>query len=249
MPPAHRLWPSSPQGLDGHSLFPPSPGLQAAPAYFTKGACPNDLLDLDTRGIHLPGKLPDGLAGVLVRGGVDVILHPKSWTAVLLQLLCVARPTPLPPQHDSQHGDGRQQEEGQGPQDGPNYQGESLWQLGGQLTLRQCLEIDLAPVGAVACGSPRPHLEAIDVARAQLGHGGRVGLAGQGEGVGFIFCLVVVAELIVQDIPVSLVWLWPGHRDAVGCPAHLVQCRDCRGNCVAGADIDGGSLGRVGTEL
>ena len=39
-----------------------------------------------------------------------------------------------PPEHDSQHGDGRQQEEGQGPQDGPNYQGESLWQLGGQLT-------------------------------------------------------------------------------------------------------------------
>lgn len=61
------------------------------------------------------------------------------------------------------------------------------------LTLRQCLEIDLAPVGAVACSSPRPHLEAIDVAWAQLCHSGHVGLAGQGEGVGFIFCLGVTA--------------------------------------------------------
>lgn len=61
------------------------------------------------------------------------------------------------------------------------------------LTLRQRLEIDLAAIGAVACGSPRPHLEAIDVARAQLCHGGRVGLAGQGEGVGLIFCLGVTA--------------------------------------------------------
>ena len=61
------------------------------------------------------------------------------------------------------------------------------------LTLRQRLEVDLAPVRAVACGCPCPHLEAIDVAGAQLGHGGRVGLAGQGEGVGFIFCLGVTA--------------------------------------------------------
>lgn len=179
-----------------------------------------------------------------------------------------------PPEHNSQHGDGGQQEEGQGPQDGPDYQGESLGQLGGQLTcgtshpgshvgkaspahtptypalpapalgrphtqrpaarprdypqplvwrvlgegsrpggplasphrsrrcpspsrlpltLRQRLEIDLAPIGAVACGGPRPHLEAIDVARAQLRHRGRVGLAGQGEGMGFIFCLGVTA--------------------------------------------------------
>ena len=39
--------------------------------------CPNDLLDLDICRIHLPGKFSDGLAGVLVRGRVDVILHPK----------------------------------------------------------------------------------------------------------------------------------------------------------------------------
>ena len=113
--------------------------------------CPNDLLDLDICRIHLPGKFSDGLAGVLVRGRVDVILHPKpccrqmgymlrvryearlpthprhallqrqaeehprtlgepslaccaqppaslphTWTAVLLELLCVACPTPLP---------------------------------------------------------------------------------------------------------------------------------------------------------
>ena len=57
------------------------------------------------------------------------------------------------------------------------------------LTLRQRLEVDLAPIGTVARGCPRPHLEAIDVAGAQLGHGGCVGLTGQGEGVGFIFCL------------------------------------------------------------
>lgn len=39
-----------------------------------------------------------------------------------------------PLEDNSQHGNGRQQEEGQGPQDGPDYQGESLWKLGGQLT-------------------------------------------------------------------------------------------------------------------
>lgn len=32
---------SSPQGLDGHGLFPPSSGLQAAPAHFSKGAWEN----------------------------------------------------------------------------------------------------------------------------------------------------------------------------------------------------------------
>lgn len=42
--------------------------------------------------------------------------------------------------------------------------------------------------------------------------------------------LVVVTQLIVQDVPVGLVWLRPGHCDAVGCPAHLVHHRDCRGN-------------------
>lgn len=41
------------------------------------GTCPNDLLDLDVRGINLPGKFSDGLAGVLVGGGIDVVLHPK----------------------------------------------------------------------------------------------------------------------------------------------------------------------------
>lgn len=81
------------------------------------------------------------------------------------------------------------------------------------LTLRQRLEIDLAPIGAVACRCARPHLEAIDVARAQLCHGGRVGLAGQGEGVGFIFCLGVTAthSLLLSPshrplLPPSGVW-------------------------------------------
>lgn len=32
---------TGPQGLDGHSLFPPSPGLQAAPANFSEGAWEN----------------------------------------------------------------------------------------------------------------------------------------------------------------------------------------------------------------
>lgn len=40
----------------------------------------------------------------------------------------------LPLKDESQHGDGRQQKEGQGPQDGPDHQGESLGKLGGQLT-------------------------------------------------------------------------------------------------------------------
>lgn len=39
-----------------------------------------------------------------------------------------------PLEDNSKHGNGRQQKEGQGPQDGPNNQGESLWKLGGQLT-------------------------------------------------------------------------------------------------------------------
>lgn len=39
--------------------------------------CANDLLDLDICRVHLPGKFSDGLAGVLVCGWVDVILHPK----------------------------------------------------------------------------------------------------------------------------------------------------------------------------
>lgn len=103
---------SGPQGLDGHRLLPPSPGLQAAPAHLPEGACPNDLLDLDVRGINLPGKFSDGLAGVLVGGGIDVVLHPKPWAAVLLQLLHVASSTPLPLEDESQHSDGRQQKEG-----------------------------------------------------------------------------------------------------------------------------------------
>lgn len=98
---------TGPQGLDGHRLFPPAPGLQAAPAHFSKGAwggqgvsgyewgagrpwapspflscppptCPDDFLYLDVCRVHLPGELSDGLAGVLVGGGVDVILHAQS---------------------------------------------------------------------------------------------------------------------------------------------------------------------------
>lgn len=71
----------------------------------------------------------------------------------------------------------------------------TVWPLPSRLplTLRQCLEIDLPPIGAVACGGPCPHLEAIDVAGAQLRHSCRVGLAGQSEGVGFIFCLGMTA--------------------------------------------------------
>lgn len=57
------------------------------------------------------------------------------------------------------------------------------------LTLRQGLEIDFAPIGAMASCSPCPHLEAIDVARAQPCHSGSVSLTGHGEGVGFVFCL------------------------------------------------------------
>lgn len=39
--------------------------------------CSNDLLDLHVRGIDLPCEFSDGLAGVLVGGGVDVVLHPE----------------------------------------------------------------------------------------------------------------------------------------------------------------------------
>lgn len=42
-----------------------------------RSTCPNDLLDLDVRGVNLPGELSDGLAGVLIGGGVDVVLHPE----------------------------------------------------------------------------------------------------------------------------------------------------------------------------
>lgn len=69
------------------------------------------------------------------------------------------------------------------------------------LTLRQRLEVDLAPVGAVARSGPSPHLEAVDVPGAQLPHSGHVGLTGQGEGLGFIFCLGVTATHSLPQAP------------------------------------------------
>lgn len=42
----------------------------------------------------------------------------------------------LPLEDESQHSDGRQQKEGQRPQDGPNHQGKPLGKLSGQLTWR-----------------------------------------------------------------------------------------------------------------
>lgn len=42
-----------------------------------RSTCPNDLLNLDVRGVNLPGEFSDGLAGVLVGGGVDVVLYPE----------------------------------------------------------------------------------------------------------------------------------------------------------------------------
>lgn len=67
------------------------------PAMFTRNAarpslcphntCANDLLDLDICRVYLPGKFSDGLAGVLVCGWVDVILHPKPYRC----MACVRR--------------------------------------------------------------------------------------------------------------------------------------------------------------
>lgn len=91
----------------------------------------------------------------------------------------------------------------------PHYP--TVWPLPSRLplTLRQCLEIDLPPIGAVACSGPRPHLEAIDVAGAQLRHCCRVGLAGQSEGVGFIFCLGMTATHSLPAGPSSSPLLLP----------------------------------------
>lgn len=49
-------------------------------------------------------------------------------------LAMAGRGSPL--EDESQHGDGRQQKEGQRPQDGPNHQGKPLRKLSGQLTWR-----------------------------------------------------------------------------------------------------------------
>ena len=68
-----------------------------------------------------------------------------------------------PLEDESQHGDGRQQEEGQRPQDGPNHQGEPLRKLSGQLTWRtsragaQVSKISQA--GASFPQAPPPHTE------------------------------------------------------------------------------------------
>lgn len=40
--------------------------------------CTDDFLYLDVRGVHLPGKFSEGLAGVLIGGGVDVVLYSQS---------------------------------------------------------------------------------------------------------------------------------------------------------------------------
>lgn len=59
----------------------------ARPSLCPDNTCPNDLLNLDISRVHLPGKFSDGLAGVLVCGWVDVILHPKPCRCVV----CIRR--------------------------------------------------------------------------------------------------------------------------------------------------------------
>lgn len=54
-------------------------GVHPMPSLCPCSTCPNDLLDLDIRRVHLPGKFSDSLAGVLICGGVNVVLYPKAY--------------------------------------------------------------------------------------------------------------------------------------------------------------------------
>lgn len=73
---------------------------------------------------------------------------------------------------------------------------------------------------------PCAHLEAIDVARAQPRHSGRVSLTGHGEGVGFVFCLgTTITHHFVPDFmphfPLRSTW-------CLGTPCPTPLQRPCR---------------------
>lgn len=156
-------------------------------------------------------------------------VHPHSPGAPTPILPWTRRPAAQPgaPLHTASglEGPGRRLKAGAAPglSSPPPSASPSLSRL--PLTLRQCLEIDLAPKGAVACGSPCPDLEAIDVAGAQLRHSGCVGLDGQSEGMGFILCLGGGSHSLPAPCPSPLT-LAPTRK--ASSPSHVLETPCCR---------------------